>query len=169
MDNDTPQKPSGNPRRANGGRYCTGAGVKPVGRTIGSAVKYQNVIPKDKNSTIKMTKSGLLTELRKQAKALGIEKVNTLKEEELRGLIAAAKASKKTAKNTEATVEALEKVEAVVAAPELDLPEAPAPEPKPDKDEKAALKEELAMLGGQVPRGNVGVAKLKKLIAEAKK
>lgn len=163
MDNDTPQKPSGNPRRANGGRYCTGAGVKPVGRTIGSAVKYKNVIPKDKNSTIKMTKSGLLTELRKQAKALGIEKVNTLKEEELKKLIAVAKASTNKAPELEPSAG---------PEPEKEPEQAPAteaPEPKPDKDEKAALKEELAMLGGQVPRGNVGVAKLKKLIAEAKK
>lgn len=166
MDNDTPQKPSGNPRRANGGRYCTGAGVKPVGRTIGSAVKYKNVIPKDKNSTIKMTKSGLLTELRKQAKALGIEKVNTLKEEELKKLIAVAKASTKDTAPAEAPVVVNEP-----EAPEASTTPEPKPEPKakPDKDEKAALKEELAMLGGQVPRGNVGVAKLKKLIAEAKK
>lgn len=138
------KKPSGNPTRANKGRYCTPPSklrdkstIQSEGRAVDrnqKANEFCNLKPAAKSSE--------LTALRKKAKALGIEKVNRIPKEELKKLVASKEAKSATPDVETETVET-------------------------DNAEKIAnLKEQIKEAGKTVPRGRVSIEKLQAILEE---
>jgi hypothetical protein len=125
-----------NPKRANKGRYCTGKATKPVGKTLSATGNSVKKI--EKNGHSDLSGAFKLSELRKEAKKLGVKKVMQL---ELTALELAIKEAKsKPAANAEPVPEQVEEI--------------------------AQLKAQIKEKGGNIPKGRASVDKLKQALNE---
>lgn len=153
---------TGNPKRSNKGRYCKGVvaadgkSIAEQGKILKSAGHAPTLPTKNEISSLKkgnFAKGSELTDLRKEAKALGIERVNSFELEPLRVEIAKVKKAKPAEKP--------EKAEKATGAPEP--PEEPAVD---EKTRKKQLKAEIVAKGGTAPKGNPGIPKLEAALRE---
>jgi hypothetical protein len=98
-------------------------------------------------------KSSEITELKKKAKKLGIDRVNSYDKEELKKLVAEAEGKVKKEAPAEPKVD----------PPKTEVPSAPTDKPK---DEKELLRDKIRELGGDVPKGRCSLNKLKTIVSE---
>jgi NifB/MoaA-like Fe-S oxidoreductase len=155
---DEPQRKSTNPKRANRGRYCGQKNLIASGK-LSHTGRDLDKLHKDDAGNIRRKPSGELTQLRKKAKAMGVEAVNRKSLDELRELVPKLEAEQV-------------KVEEPKAEPKVENepqaePEAQATPTALGPDE---IKAQIKALGGKLPRGRSAndPEKLMAALAEAK-